>query len=72
VGHRVVFNHAKGRRLFFSCFHPELCAALRLKQAVYVASREWRVKLVLSGVVTLWPSFAVSLCAEQVPGGVSD
>lgn len=32
---RVVFDHAKGRELFFTCFHPEVCVALRLKQCRY-------------------------------------
>jgi glycerophosphoryl diester phosphodiesterase len=32
---RVVFDNARGRRLMFTCFQPEVCVALRLKQSRY-------------------------------------
>uniref|UniRef100_K3X839 Uncharacterized protein n=1 Tax=Globisporangium ultimum (strain ATCC 200006 / CBS 805.95 / DAOM BR144) TaxID=431595 RepID=K3X839_GLOUD len=32
---RCVFDHAGGRRIFFSCFDPNLCVLLRAKQATY-------------------------------------
>ena len=30
---RVVMDSFDGRRIVFTCFHPEICVALRLKQA---------------------------------------
>lgn len=32
---RVVFEHVGGRRVIFTCFHPEVCVALHLKQAAF-------------------------------------
>jgi hypothetical protein len=33
-GCRVVFDKWDGRRLYFTCFHPEVAVALHLKQAM--------------------------------------
>lgn len=30
-----IFDYAGDRRILFSCFHPEICVALRAKQARY-------------------------------------
>jgi hypothetical protein len=32
---RVVFERLGGRRVIFTCFHPEVCVALHLKQAAF-------------------------------------
>ena len=33
--HQVVFEHAGSRKIVFSCFHPDVCSMLRLKQNRY-------------------------------------
>eukprot|EP00053_Salpingoeca_punica_P014224 m.129233 g.129233 ORF g.129233 m.129233 type:complete len:1162 (-) comp16402_c3_seq2:259-3744(-) len=32
---QVIFQEAKGRKLYFSCFHPDFCRLLALKQSTY-------------------------------------
>ncbi|XP_055339937.1 glycerophosphocholine phosphodiesterase GPCPD1-like [Paramacrobiotus metropolitanus] len=47
---QVIYRHAGNRRIIFSCFEPDVCAMLRVKQNKYPVS------FLSHGEITLWPT----------------
>ncbi|BES89148.1 Glycerophosphoryl diester phosphodiesterase family [Nesidiocoris tenuis] len=56
----VVLNHAQGRNIVFSCFHPDICAMIRLKQNRYP------VMFLTQGITDKYPAYHDPRC-QNVP-----
>ncbi|XP_077285990.1 glycerophosphocholine phosphodiesterase GPCPD1 [Arctopsyche grandis] len=60
----VVLRSAGSRRIIFSCFHPDVCTMLRLKQNIYP------VMFLTQGVTTRYPGYHDPRCTT-IPAAVS-
>lgn len=48
---RVVLAHSGSRKIIFSCFHPDICTMLRLKQ------NQYPVLFLTQGETDQWPPY---------------
>lgn len=54
----TVFNYTGSRKIIFSCFHPDVCTMLQLKQSRYP------VVFLTQGVTSKWPAYRDERCAS--------
>jgi len=59
----VVLNHAGSRQIVFSCFHPDICSMIRLKQNKYP------VMFLTQGITSKYPPYHDERC-QTVPMAV--